>query len=106
MLAPHAVVPLMESYTMVINYPSSINCPLEVFIPLVTVELKLQGFHTFYDTIASTQCIDAMNKKQLNLRIEEGRLEKLKKHAELKKKTMTQLIEDWIDRLPKSEEGD
>lgn len=46
-----------------------------------------------------------MDKKQLNLRIEEGRLEKLKKYAQLKKKTMTQLIEDWIDRLPNIGEG-
>lgn len=41
-----------------------------------------------------------MQKKPLSLRIEESRLEKLKQHASLKKKTMTQLIEDWIDRLP------
>jgi len=41
-----------------------------------------------------------MKKKPLSLRIEESRLEKLKQHASLKKKTMTQLIEDWIDRLP------
>jgi len=46
-----------------------------------------------------------MKKKQLNLRIEEGRLEKLKRYAELKKKTMTQLIEDWIDRLPNLSDG-
>ena len=41
-----------------------------------------------------------MKKKPLSLRIEESRLEKLKQYASLKKKTMTQLIEDWIDRLP------
>ena len=41
-----------------------------------------------------------MKKKPLSLRIEESRLEKLKRYADLKKKTMTQLIEDWIDRLP------
>ncbi|MBW4544165.1 MAG: hypothetical protein KME25_06950 [Symplocastrum torsivum CPER-KK1] len=41
-----------------------------------------------------------MKKKPLSLRIEENRLEKLKGYANLKKKTMTQLIEDWIDRLP------
>jgi predicted DNA-binding ribbon-helix-helix protein len=40
-----------------------------------------------------------MNKKPLSLRIEEGRLEKLKRIAEARKKTMTQLIEEWIDKL-------
>lgn len=44
--------------------------------------------------------MDYMNKKPLSLRIEESRLEKLKRYADVKKKTMTQLIEDWIDRLP------
>ncbi len=36
---------------MVINYPSSIDCPLEVFIPLVAVQLELQGFHVVYCTM-------------------------------------------------------
>jgi predicted DNA-binding ribbon-helix-helix protein len=40
-----------------------------------------------------------MKKKPLSLRIEEGRLEKLKRIAEARKKTMTQLIEEWIDKL-------
>lgn len=40
-----------------------------------------------------------MKKKPLSLRIEEGRLEKLKQIAADRKKTMTQLIEDWIDTL-------
>jgi hypothetical protein len=39
-------------------------------------------------------------KKTLNVRIEIGRLEKLHLVAGDRKKTMTQLIEDWIDRLP------
>ncbi len=43
--------------------------------------------------------MDAMKKKPLSLRIEEGRLEKLKRCADTRKKTMTQLIEDWIDTL-------
>jgi predicted DNA-binding ribbon-helix-helix protein len=39
-------------------------------------------------------------KKTLNIRVEESRLQKLRDVAEERKKTMTQLIEDWIDRLP------
>jgi len=39
-------------------------------------------------------------KERLSVRIEISRLEKLRKVAENRKKTMTQLIEDWIDRLP------
>jgi len=39
-------------------------------------------------------------KKTLNIRVEETRLQKLRQVAKVRKKTMTQLIEDWIDRLP------
>jgi len=45
MLAPHPVIPLVESNAMVIDCSSSVDCALEVSIPLVFVELKLQGFH-------------------------------------------------------------
>lgn len=44
-----------------------------------------------------------MTKKGLNLRITERRLNKLRLYAASKEKTMTQLIEDWIDRLPSPE---
>ncbi|BDA70942.1 hypothetical protein CAL7716_051080 [Calothrix sp. PCC 7716] len=44
-----------------------------------------------------------MKNKTLNLRITERRLNKLKLYAASKEKTMTQLIEDWIDRLPSPE---
>jgi len=39
-------------------------------------------------------------RKTLNIRVEESRLQKLRQVAKIRKKTMTQLIEDWIDRLP------
>jgi hypothetical protein len=47
-------------------------------------------------------------KERLSLRIEISRLEKLRLVSEDRKKTMTQLVEDWIDRLPnpKSSEED
>jgi len=48
MLAPHPVIPLVESNAMVIDRSSSVDCALEVSIPLVFVELKLQGFHDVY----------------------------------------------------------
>jgi hypothetical protein len=38
-------------------------------------------------------------KERLSLRVEVERLEKLRRVAKAKKKTMTQLLEDWIDRL-------
>ncbi len=38
----------MEGNAMVINYPRRVDCPLEVFIPLVAVQLKLQCFHDVY----------------------------------------------------------
>jgi len=39
-------------------------------------------------------------KEVLNIRVEAGRLQKLRDVAKDRKKTMTQLVEDWIDRLP------
>jgi hypothetical protein len=44
-----------------------------------------------------------MKKKGLNLRITERRLNKLRLYAASKEKTMTQLVEDWIDRLANTE---
>jgi predicted HicB family RNase H-like nuclease len=41
-----------------------------------------------------------MKSGRLNLRISEKRLAKLKIYAGSKEKTITQLVEDWIDRLP------
>jgi hypothetical protein len=40
-----------------------------------------------------------MNKERLSLRITPSRLEKLRRIANEREKTMTQLIEDWIDKL-------
>jgi hypothetical protein len=45
MLVPHPVIPLLESNAMVIDRSISVDCAIEVSIPLVFVELKLQGFH-------------------------------------------------------------
>jgi len=45
-------------------------------------------------------------KKTLNIRVEESRLQKLREVAKERKKTMTQLIEDWIDRLPNPSKPD
>jgi len=45
-------------------------------------------------------------KKTLNIRVEESRLQKLRDVAKERKKTMTQLIEDWIDRLPNPNKDD
>ncbi|BAZ52262.1 hypothetical protein NIES4103_49220 [Nostoc sp. NIES-4103] len=41
-----------------------------------------------------------MEKKDLHIRISSRRHDKLKAYAQDKEKTVTQLIEDWIDRLP------
>ncbi|MEH2000226.1 DUF6364 family protein [Nostoc sp.] len=41
-----------------------------------------------------------MKTGRLNLRISEKRLAKLKIYAENREKTVTQLVEDWIDKLP------
>ncbi|RAM48632.1 MAG: hypothetical protein C6Y22_26660 [Hapalosiphonaceae cyanobacterium JJU2] len=46
-----------------------------------------------------------MKEKSLRFRMSERRYHKLKLYADKKEKTMTQLIEDWIDRLPNTESG-
>lgn len=40
-----------------------------------------------------------MIKKPFSVRLSDSRIEKLRRIAEQRDKTMTQLIEDWIDRL-------
>ena len=40
-----------------------------------------------------------MKKERFSIRVESGRLQKLRRIAIERKKTMTQLVEDWIDRL-------
>ncbi len=47
-----------------------------------------------------------MKEGRLNLRISEKRLAKLKTYAEGKEKTVTHLVEDWIDRLPSLKNDD
>ena len=49
------------------------------------------------------QCID-VNKKQFSMRLSLKRIEKLRLYAQQKDKTMTQLVEEWIDRLKIKEE--
>ncbi len=41
-----------------------------------------------------------MKNKKLTLRISERRLNKLREYAASRDKTMTSLLEDWIDSLP------
>jgi hypothetical protein len=40
-----------------------------------------------------------MKKKPFSIRLFESRIEKLRRVAKQREKTMTQLVEDWIDRL-------
>ena len=47
-----------------------------------------------------------MQKQRLSIRVEVSRIEKFRLYAKYKRKTMTQLVEDWIDtpELPESKE--
>lgn len=47
-----------------------------------------------------------MQKQRLSIRVEVSRIEKIRLYARYKRKTMTQLVEDWIDtlELPESKE--
>jgi hypothetical protein len=47
-----------------------------------------------------------MKTKGLHIRISERRLNKIRLYAANKEKTITQIIEDYIDRLPAPEIGD
>jgi len=44
-----------------------------------------------------------MTKKRLNIRISEKRLNKLRLYAVAKDKTMTQIVEEWIDLVSEEE---
>ncbi|MDR9895538.1 hypothetical protein G7B40_013315 [Aetokthonos hydrillicola Thurmond2011] len=50
-----------------------------------------------------SHCVGLMKNKALNIRMSERRLNKLRLYAQAKEKTMTQIIEDYIDRLPVQE---
>jgi hypothetical protein len=41
-----------------------------------------------------------MKTTRLNVRMSERRLNKLRSYAAIKDKTVTQIVEDWVDRLP------
>jgi hypothetical protein len=41
-----------------------------------------------------------MKTTRLNVRMSERRLNKLRSYAATKDKTVTQIVEDWVDRLP------
>lgn len=44
-----------------------------------------------------------MKDARLNIRMSERRLNKLRQYAASKDKTVTQIVEDWVDRLPTTE---
>ncbi|HYX15431.1 MAG TPA: hypothetical protein VE944_13890 [Nostoc sp.] len=44
-----------------------------------------------------------MKTTRLNVRMSERRLNKLRSYAAIKDKTVTQIVEDWVDRLPNAE---
>lgn len=44
-----------------------------------------------------------MKTTRLNVRMSERRLNKLRSYAAMKDKTVTQIVEDWVDRLPNIE---
>ena len=48
--------------------------------------------------------VSTMKPKRIGIRLSQKRYDKFKKYADSKEKDMTQLIEDWIDRLPNLEE--
>ena len=52
MLAPHTVVPLMQSNRMIVDTASRIHDTLEISISLVTIQLELQCLHTVYGSMA------------------------------------------------------
>jgi hypothetical protein len=64
--------------------------------------MKFSFFHllTNYDNIKVTPMGDRMKIKRLNVRLSDRRYYKLQSYAATTDKTITQLLEDWIDTLP------
>ncbi len=57
-----------------------------------------------YRTIAVHRNIPTLNQRlRLSLRMSEKRLNKLRAYAADRDKTITSLVEDWIDSLPQKE---
>jgi len=50
-------------------------------------------------------CVPIMKDSRLSLRMSSRRLNKLRLYAASKEKTVTQIVEDWVDRLPNPEIG-
>jgi hypothetical protein len=46
-----------------------------------------------------------IQEKSIRIRLSQKRYNKLKSYAQSKEKTVTQLVEDWIDRLPNTQIG-
>jgi hypothetical protein len=57
-------------------------------------------------TLMYRRCTGKMKTKTLNLRISERRLNKLRLYSAGREKTMTQILEDFIDSLPNPPEID
>ena len=51
-------------------------------------------------------CVPTMKDSRLSLRMSSRRLNKLRLYAADRDKTVTQIVEDWIDRLPVKQVGD
>jgi hypothetical protein len=47
--------------------------------------------------------VHTMKDSRLSVRMSIRRLNKLRDYAATKDKTVTQIVEDWVDRLPKTE---
>lgn len=58
-----------------------------------------------YDNIMGSYCLPIMKDSRLSLRMSSRRLNKLRQYAASKDKTVTQVVEDWVDRLPNTEVG-
>ncbi len=52
-----------------------------------------------------SQCQHTMKDKNLHIRLSEKRLNKLRAIAASREKTITQMIEEWIDRLQAEKTG-
>jgi|GEM_PF-586797 len=55
--------------------------------------------------MVASQWLSIMKDSRLSLRMSSRRLNKLRLYAASKDKTITQIVEDWVDRLPNTEIG-
>jgi hypothetical protein len=93
--APHPIVPTMKGDAMVIYHSCGVNCPLEMPIALVTVQLELESLHA--NMIAYRMQSEGM--KQITVRCSDQEYEQLVKYCQKAERSLNDVLRELIRKL-------